>query len=117
MEIKGPDKGNRTGSPELVAMVTYQSVKSAAVLLWRARVSGRCHLQRRTFDGVQEESGACGHRWIDVLHRRQEATESVSQGILQQVVLGHCADVQETTQDSDLLRWGSASATTNNRVS
>lgn len=63
------------------------------------------HLQGRPLDGVQQQSGASGHSWVHVFHRGQEAAESMSQGILQQVVFGHCTDVQEPTKHCHLLHW------------
>lgn len=66
-------------------------------------VSVAADLQRRPFDGVQQQPGPGGYGRIDVLHRGQEAAESVGHRVLQQVVFGHSTDVQEPAQHCHLL--------------
>lgn len=73
------------------------------------------HLKSWSFDGVQQQPGSGSHSWVDIFHGSQEAAESMSQSILQQVVFCHRTNIQEPTQHGNLLNWGDLTKTEKKR--
>lgn len=79
---------------------TWQLYSLVALTLTTCRAHTTRHLQRGPLDGVEQQTSPGGYRGVDILHSCQEAAESMSQGVLQQVVFGHWVNVQKSTNHS-----------------